>query len=851
MPPHLQALDSSQLYQRCDPALFAFETTAELPTGTEIIGQSRAVDAVEFGIDVPHDGFNLFVLGDPGTGRHSVVRRLLEARAGAAPVPSDWCYVYNFAEGNKPRLLRVPAGRGGQFKGDMQAFVTELSRAISSAFDSDEYRDRIEAINEAFKAREEGALQSLGQEALEQGIALLRTPRGFAFAPVKGEEAMAPEDFEKLPDAEKERLGKLMETCSERLKQLMAQLPRWRRETQAQIKEASREIMGYAVGHLIDELKARYSDLAEVTAFLDEVQRDVIESGEQLREQPRGEGDFSNLVISGTLTTSRYQVNLLVDNARNRAAPVVYEDNPIHPNLVGRVDHVSQMGTLVTHFTLIKPGALHRANGGYLVLDALKVLTQPQAWEALKRALRTRRVHIESLGQVYGLVSTVSLEPEPMPLAVKVVLIGERHVYYLLKALDPEFDKHFKVAADFEDDVARDPSTTQTYAEFIATLAAGAGLRAFHRDAVARVVEHAARLAGAADKLSVSRRHVVDLLQEADYRAARAGQKVVSRADIETAIAARIRRVDRLRSRVQEEILRDTLLIAVTGARIGQVNGLAIIHLDDFAFAHPVRITATARLGEGEVVDIERESELGGAIHSKGVMILTAFLGARYARTVPLSLAASLVFEQSYGPVEGDSASLAELCALMSSLAGAPVRQSLAMTGSVNQFGDVQAIGGVNEKIEGFFDICQARGLTGDQGVLIPAANVRHLMLRPDVVEACARGQFHIHAVRNVDEAIELLTGLPAGEADETGLVPEGSINYLVASQLAELSALRQAFASASKTQADDEDENPQEDTQARMEAQSVLPRAIHPQGAAHDPDHSRDPTRLRQDPHR
>ncbi|MCP5277022.1 MAG: AAA family ATPase [Thiobacillus sp.] len=805
---NLKALEASQLYRRCDPAQFSFETTAELPTGTEIIGQARAVEAVEFGIDIPHEGFNLFVLGDPGTGRHSVVRRLLEAKAGAGQVPSDWCYVYNFAEGNKPRLLRVPAGRGGQFKRDMQDFVAELSKAISAAFDSDEYRARIDAINEAFKAREEGALQALGQEAVEQGIALLRTPHGFAFAPVKGEEAIDPEAFEKLPEAEKDRIGKLMDAYSERLKQLMAQLPRWRRETQAQIKEASREAMGYAVGHLIEELKSRYRDLAQVTAFLDEVQRNVIETGEQLREQPRSEGDFSNIVISGTLSTARYQVNLLVDNANTPAAPVVFEDNPIYPNLVGRVDHISQMGTLVTNFTLIKPGALHRANGGYLVLDALKVLTQPHAWVGLKRALRAGQVHIESLGQVYGLVSTLSLEPEPMPLAVKVVLIGERHIYYLLKALDPEFDKYFKVAADFEDDVTRDGDSTRTYAEFVATLAKGAGLRAFHREAVARLVEHAARLAGAQDKLTVSRRQMVDLLKESDYWAAKAGRETVTRADIETAIAAQIRRVDRLRSRLQAEILRDTLLIAVTGAHIGQVNGLAVIHLDDFAFAHPVRITATARLGEGEVVDIERESELGGALHSKGVMILAAFLGSRYARTVPLSLAASLVFEQTYGPVEGDSASLAELCALLSNLAGAPIKQTLAITGSVNQFGDVQAIGGVNEKIEGFFDICQARGLTGDQGVLIPAANVRHLMLRQDVVDACAQGRFHIHAVRNVDEAIELLTGLPAGEADENGLVPEGSINYLVATQLAELSALRQAFATAAKFQAEEGEEN-------------------------------------------
>jgi len=433
------------------------------------------------------------------------------------------------------------------------------------------------------------------------------------------------------------------------------------------------------------------------------------------------------------------------------------------------------------------------------VLDALKVLTQPYAWEGLKRALRSGQVHIESLGQVLGLVTTLSLEPEPMPLAVKVVLVGEPRIYYLLKALDPDFEELFKVAADFESEVVRDADNTRLYVELIATLVRGADLRPFERAAVARVVEHSARLAGDAERLTASRRRLADLLQEADHWAAKAGHATVLREDVDTALDAQIHRVDRLRSRLQEQILRDNLLIAVTGAQVGQVNGLAVIALDDFMFAHPVRITATARIGEGDVIDIERETELGGPIHSKGVMILSAFLGERFAHDVPMSLSASLVFEQSYGPVEGDSASLAELCALMSNLAGVPINQSLAITGSVNQFGRAQAIGAVNEKIEGFFDICQARGLTGGQGVLIPASNVKHLMLRADVVRACAEGKFAIFPVQDVDQAIELLTGMPAGEPNEDGLVPEGTINYLVASQLAELSALRQAFAASAR----------------------------------------------------
>jgi lon-related putative ATP-dependent protease len=795
----LKALDPGLLYRHCDPALLEFDTTADIDATVELVGQSRATDAVRFGIDIKRPGYNLFVLGESGSGRRTAVLSLLASKAATEQVPDDVCYVNNFAEANKPHLLHLPPGRGSRLKQDMQQFVSELSKAISAAFESDEYRARIEAINEEYKQREEGALRELGQRSSDHGIALLRTPHGFVFAPEKGDEPMAPDDFEKLPEEEKARLRSQIQEYAEQLEKLMHQFPRWRREMQVRIKEASRETLGLAAGHLIEDLKSHYADLPQALEFLDQVMRDVIEVGEELREQPKTEGGISSLVISGSLSLNRYQVNLLVDHATTAAAPVIMEDNPNHPNLVGRVDHVAQLGMLVTNFTLIKAGALHRANGGYLVLDAIKVLTHPYAWEGLKRALRAARVNIESLGEIYGLVSTLPLEPEPMPLNVKVVLVGERFVYYLLKALDPEFDEMFKIAADFEDEVERDVDSTRLYSQFIATLARGAGLRPFDRDAVARMIEHGARLAGDAEKLTASRRLISDLLQEADHCAAQAGHPVVTRADLEAALKAQIHRASRLRGRLQQEILRDVLLISVSGEHVGQVNGLAVIDLGDVAFAHPVRITATVRIGEGDVVDIEREAELGGAIHSKGVMILSSFLASRYTRHMPLSLTASLVFEQSYGPVEGDSASLAELCALISALAGTPIRQSLAVTGSVNQFGRVQAIGAVNEKIEGFFDICQARGLTGEQGVLIPQSNVIHLMLREEVVAACAEGRFNIYAVEDVDQAIELLTSVPAGEPDAEGNVPAGSINYLVATQLAEMSALHQAFAMGAK----------------------------------------------------
>lgn len=797
--PEVKPLAAQALCRRCKPESLSFETTDDLADTSNGLGQERAFEAARFAIEMDHHGYNLFVLGEPGSGRHSSIRRLLEQRAAAAPRPSDWCYINNFAEANKPRVLRLPAGRGLELRRDMQTFVGELAQAISAAFESDEYRSRIEAIQEEFKKNEEESLQALGKEAAPQGVALLRTPHGFVFAPVKGEETMSPAEFEQLSEEEKIRIGKVIESLSEKLEKLLHQFPRLRREMQGRIKQVSRDTMSLAVGHLIEELKERYADLPDVLAFLDGVLQDVVETGEDLRESQKTEGEVETVFMTGSLSLQRYQVNLLVNHGATEVAPVVTEDNPSYPNLVGRVDSIAHLGTLVTNFTLVKAGALHQANGGYLMLDVLKVLTQPYAWEGLKRALRGGQIRIESLGQIIGWVSTLPLEPEPIPLDVKVVLFGERYYYYLLAELDPDFEELFKVAADFSDEVPRTDDNTQHYAQLVAGLARGNKLKPFARAAVARLIEQGSRIAGDGERMTLRSRKIANLMREADHWATRSQRKIVDADDVERAIAAEIHRAERLPVQIREEVLRGTLLISTSGSSVGQVNGLAVFELSDFAFAHPVRISATARLGEGDVIDIEREAELGGAIHSKGVMILSSFLAARYARALPLSLTASIVFEQSYGPVEGDSASLAELCALLSALSGLPIKQSLAVTGSVNQYGLVQAIGAVNEKIEGFFDICEKRGLTGEQGVVIPESNVKHLMLRRDVVEAAEQGKFHIYAVHDVDEAIALLTGVPAGEANEQGIVPEGTINYLVAMELTQMSLLRQEYAASGR----------------------------------------------------
>jgi lon-related putative ATP-dependent protease len=699
--------------------------------------------------------------------------------------------VYNFETPHKPRAIALPAGRAPRFKQDMARLVEDLRAGIPAAFESTEYRAKQREIETEFGERQEQAVGAIGERAKQQGIALVRTPAGFGFAPRSGDGVMNPDEYRKLPEAEQSRLENAISALQEELESAIHDMPKWRREAQRKLRELNRQVTRTVVSGLIEEVRSEYQSLAAVMEYLTALQEDVLDHVEVFRQPKDGEQPTLfgvPLPVSeiGESFLRRYQVNALVEQRGGERAPIVYDDHPTHDNLVGRIEHLSQMGALVTDFTLIKAGSLHRANGGYLVLDALKVLTQPLAWEALKRALRSREIRIESLGQMLSLISTVSLEPEPIPLDVKLVLVGPRLIYYLLHAYDPEFSELVKVAVDFEEEIGRAPEADLLYARMIAMIARQEKLRPLDRAAVARVIEHGSRSAGDAEKLSVQMRDINDLLRESDYWAGAGSRKVIEAQDVQRALDARVERADRVRDRLQEEILRGRLLIDTAGSRAGQVNGLAVTQLGGFSFGTPHRITARVRLGGGKVVDIEREVELGGAIHSKGVLILSGFIAGRYAANKPLSLAASLVFEQSYGGVEGDSASSAELYVLLSALADAPLKQSLAVTGSVNQHGAVQAIGGVNEKIEGFFDICRSRGLTGDQGVLIPSANVKNLMLRHDVVEAAAAGKFHIYPVDTVDQGIEILTGVPAGERDASGQFPAGTINHRVERRLVE-----------------------------------------------------------------
>jgi lon-related putative ATP-dependent protease len=781
-------LPAALLYRSCDPAELPFELVGELEDLLEPIGQDRAVEAVEFAVAMRRKGYNLYALGASGTGKHTIVRDLLKRRAESSPTPPDWCYVNNFTDPQKPRRLQLSPGRATGLRDAMRRLVEELRAALPAAFERDDYRARRDVIDQQFKQRNEQAFGELQQRGEQKGVSMLRTPMGLALAPRRSGKVLTPEMFEALPEAEREHIQRDLEEMQGELEAVMQKVPQWEREHREALRELNRNTTGAAIALMMDELRAGYCDLPDVVQHLDAVEHDIKENADDFLTPPQlPQGMPMPSPVEEAMTEARfrrYQVNVIVDNSDQHGAPVIYEDNPTHQTLVGRVEYMARFGTLVTDFNLLTPGALHRANGGYLMLDAQRLLAGNFGWASLKRALNAGEIRTETLEQLLSLASTVSLQPEPIPLDVKIVLLGPPLLYYLLSTLDDDFKELFKIAADFDDRVERSPETTLLYGRFIAGVVRRDKLLPFDRGAVARVVERAARLTGDADRLSAGLHEIVDLLQEADQLAAGAGKTTVTADEVQKAIDAQFRRGDRIYRRLQEEIGRKTIRIETDGEMVGQVNGLSVLTLGGLSFGNPSRITARIRLGRGEVVDIEREVELGGPLHSKGVLILSGFLGGRFGGSRPLSLNASLVFEQSYGGVDGDSASAAELFALLSALAETPINQSFAVTGSVDQLGRIQAVGGVNEKIEGFFDACGITGFTRRQGVIIPASNVKHLMLRQDVVAAAAEERFHIFPIETVDQGLALLSGLPAGEPDAEGNYPAGTINQRIAARL-------------------------------------------------------------------
>jgi len=694
----------SQLYTHCDQEKVPFALTSQVgDTAVAGMGQSRALEAIEFGIGMPHRFYNLFLLGSTGLGKHAVVKKVLRAEASRQSTPSDWCYVNNFDQYQKPLALELPAGMGKGLRGAMAQLMEDLAIGFPAAFESQEYRGQITQINERSEERQEAIFVELNEKAQQQEISLVRTPSGYTLVPLKDGKPMGTEAFHALPDARQKQFEQDLETLKVELKELVLQLPALRKEAMLNVKELNQAYAESTVSQFISPLLQRYEKLPQVLNYLQTVQLDIVNNFPAFLPDQQENRLSSADTASLRPELQIYAINNLIEQGDASGAPVIYEDNPSYNNLIGRIEHVSEYGSLMTNFTLIKPGALHRANGGYLILDAERLLTKPFAWEALKRVLRAGEVRIESLEQMLSLVTTISLEPAAIPVKVKMILVGSRFLYYLLKLYDPDFVELFKATVDFAESLDRDDAATEGYAGLIASLSKEEKSLPINRSGVCRIIEACSRDAEDAEKISLHMGRLRELLLEANYWAGKKGADTIDADTVQKAIDARTRRVDQIRERAHEQILRGIKLIDTDGEEVGQVNALSVLQLGDFSFGQPSRITATARLGKGTLIDIERETRMGGPIHSKAVLILSSCLAERYAQECPLSLAATLVFEQNYGGIEGDSASLAEFCALISAIGKIPLRQDLAITGSMNQKGEAQAIGGVNEKIEGFF----------------------------------------------------------------------------------------------------------------------------------------------------
>jgi len=785
----------------CDPAELPFETTERLQPQDGAIGQERGIAALEFGLEMESPGFNLFVAGPSGTGRTTAARTYAERRAAKRPVPDDWLYVYNFERPDHPLSLRLPAGAGARFRDDMAELVKAVRDQARRTFESREYRNLRDEIHRKLEEQRRHLIEGLSQRAKKRGFAVSFTPMGAVIVPLApdaGDRQMSSEEVESLPEEERQRLRERGEEFSPAISETLDQIRRLEREAHEVIVEQDARVARNAIAPIIRECQNKYSEQPRIVEYLNWVQEDLIAHTEAIRaetgdEEEAGEKPQQSNVSPETIVTEferesiwdRYAVNVLVENRPDAAgAPVVFEPNPTYYNLLGRIEYRALFGAMVTDFRMIKAGALHQANGGFLLLSAIDILSNPFAWDALKRQLRTGQIRIENIGEQFTPVPLSTLQPEPIPLKLKALLIGPPLCYYLLYFLDEDFPKLFRVRADFDTEMARTDEHLARYAAFVSSHVQKLGLLHFHRDAVAKVAEYGARLTEHQGKLSARFRQVGDLVAEASYWSSVDRQPYVRARHVDRAMNERIYRSNLIEEKIRDLIIEGTIFIDTTGAREGQVNGLSVLDVGDYSFGRPVRITAQTSMGTEGVINIERETRLSGRVHNKGFLILTSYLSTRYAQDKPLALAARIAFEQTYDEVEGDSASSAELYSLLSSLAGLPLRQDLAVTGSVNQLGVIQPVGGVNEKVEGFFEVCKAQGLSGEQGVIIPAASVKNLMLREEVVDAARQGQFHIWAVRTVDEGIEILTGAPAGARRPDGNWEPDTVNARVDQRL-------------------------------------------------------------------
>jgi predicted ATP-dependent protease len=781
-------LAADQLRRTCDPDKLPFETTAEVEPLEEVIGQDRAVRAIEFGVDISSSGFNLFLAGAPGTGRKTILRRILTRAAAERPTPPDVVYVHNFAEADSPRVLVIPAGKGSRLRDDLKELVEDLKELVPKAFEGKAYEEQQRSTAEKFQDRKQEHLEALEATAEERGFKIKSTPMGLRTVPMREDKPLTQEEYEEMPEEARSELDAQMEEMQTRIRDVMAEIKDVDQALKEEMRDLNRQVAMNVLGTLMLDLKNRYRELDDVSEYLRQMEQDVLENIDQFKQQEEPQLPIPGLRMPRQeADLSRYSVNLAVDNGASDGAPVIIENNPTYANLVGHIERRAQFGALLTDFTMIRAGALAKANGGYLVLDIEDVLRNPFCYEGLKSALTNKEIRIEDTAERYGLFSAAALRPEPMPLNVKVCLIGNPRYYHLLFAYDEIFREIFKVKADFDYQVERDDAAVNRFGPFVARLVEREGLLQFHATGVAAILDEGSRLVEDQRKLSLRFGEVNDLIREAAYWARQAEAEVVTDEHVRTAVVESEYRASLSKERVQELIEREVLLVDTDGEETGQINGLAVHMLGDYLFGRPTRITCAVFLGREGLINIERRVRMSHSTHDKGVLILQGFLGDRFAQEQPLTLSASLTFEQSYSEIAGDSASSTELYVLLSALAEVPIRQGVAVTGSVNQRGEVQAIGGVNHKIEGFFDICASRGLTGAQGVMIPRANVENLMLRRHVLDAVREGKFNVWAIDHVDQGIEILTGVPAGVRDDEGNWTPDSVNDLAQKRLARL----------------------------------------------------------------
>ncbi|MEE8185853.1 MAG: ATP-binding protein [Thermodesulfobacteriota bacterium] len=805
----IQPLPPEKLYRRCDPDQFSFQTTDEITPAEEILGQERAMHSLDMGLGLKSHGYNIYVLGEGGTGKASIIKAKLEKRANKEDTPNDWCYVFNFSDPDRPKALSLPAGVGSDLRSDMEGLIETLKRDIPKVFESKDYEKHRDEIFEGQQARTKAIFTKIEKKAEQKGFILKKTASSLSVVPAKDGKPVVQEDFEALPKEEKARIEEESKLLQDNLSNIIREVRNVEKETKERINALDREVTQYVVTPLVNELLDKYKEFPEVVNYLQIIREDILERLDDFRPKEELALPFPGLKLGKAETPlERYSVNLIVNNKETKGAPVIIETNPTYYNLFGRVEHKVQYGVAITDFTMIKGGSVHKANGGYLVLDALDLLRNIFAYDAIKRMIKNKEARVEDVWEQYRLVSTTTLKPEPIPVDIKIILKGDPYIYYTLYNLDHEYRKLFKVKSDFDSQMPISKDNIEKYALFISARCKEDGLHPFDRTGVARVIEHSLRTSGDQEKLTARFSEITDLIKEASYWADRNGSSVVNADFVEQTIREKVYRNSRVADRLRELITEGTFMIDTEGAVAGQINGIAIIDLGDYSFGKPSRITARTYLGDKGVINIEREVKMSGRIHNKALLILTSYLGNKFAQSTPMSLSASICFEQLYEEIEGDSATCTEFYALISSLTDLPLNQGIAVTGSMNQLGEVQPVGGVNEKIEGFFDVSLAKGLTGKQGVIIPIKNVRHLMLKKEVIEAVKEGKFHVYPIGYIDEGLEILTGMPAGEKQKDGTYPEGTVNHLTAKKLKELAKTLKAFGKEKKPSKKSDEEN-------------------------------------------